>query len=73
MTPNAAAGILRRRQAYLERVVHGKHASNQPHRHEDQEIEALGVALDLLNRGCPVTPHRLRSPQPSPTQGDRHG
>lgn len=75
MTPNRAAGILTRRQTYLVGVVTGKHAASLPHRHEDQEIAALDVALRVLNSTGvdDVTPPVVRSPQPSPTQGDRHG
>lgn len=75
MTPNRAAGILRRRRAYLVDHVIGKHSANLGHRHEDQEIAALDVALALLDstRVARVTPPGVPSSQPSPTQGDRHG
>ncbi len=49
MSPNAAAGILRRRRAYLVDHAIGKRSSNLPTRHEEQEIEALDVALAALD------------------------
>ncbi len=48
MSPARAAGILRRRRAYLVDHAIGKRASNLPTRHEEQEIEALDVALIAL-------------------------
>ncbi len=73
MTEARAVGILRRRKEYLERVVHGKHVANQAHRHEDQEIDALGIALDRLNPGGQCHTQPVGSFLPSPTQGDPHG
>lgn len=48
MTPARAAGILRRRRAYLEDHVIGKRTANLPSRHEEQELAALDVALQAL-------------------------
>lgn len=78
VTPAAAAGILRRRRAYLVDHVIGKRASNMPTRHEEQEIEALDVALSLLptpTRVDPVTSREYApgSPRQTQPQGDTHG
>lgn len=55
MTPKRAAGVLRRRRAYLVEHATGKRASNLATRHEEQEIAALDVALDALD-STPVAP-----------------
>jgi hypothetical protein len=49
LSPARAAGILRRRKAYLEDHLVGKRGANLPTRHEEQEIEALAVALRALD------------------------
>ena len=75
MTRRRAAGILRRRRDYLTKVAVGKRSSSLPTRHEEEEIEALEVALWVLDSTpvATVTPLGVRSPQPLATQGEPHG